>query len=269
MPLPPITVEPIPQGVRFDEAGVEVRYLVVGTEDKALARSALLDGTPSVEVGMPRSGAEVEEIADGYWNGRVTYTPVERRQEPPRDTGESEFAFEIGGGSLHITHSLATIAAYAPPGQTAPDFQGAINVTDDGVEGLEIGNPQGAQFSETHWLDKSVVTSTYQRRLESLVLTTNHSPFKGRGICEVLFIGASGSRRGRGDWQVTFRFRFSRSATGLSVGPIVDIEKKGWHYLWVRYAATEDAAAKRIVQRPIGVYVERVYEESNFGLIGI
>ena len=86
---------------------------------------------------------------------------------------------------------------------------------------------------------------------------------------EVLFMGASGSKRGSDDWEITFRFAASPNKTGLTVGDIVGIDKKGWEYMWVRYADAEDAAAKAIVKKPVAVYVEKVYEEGDFSTLGI
>jgi hypothetical protein len=86
----------------------------------------------------------------------------------------------------------------------------------------------------------------------------------------VLFLGASGSKRGSGDeadWEITYRFAASPNVTGLSVGPINGINKKGWEYLWVRYADQEDTAAKALVKRPIAAYVERVYESGSFAAL--
>ena len=56
---------------------------------------------------------------------------------------------------------------------------------------------------------------------------------------------------------------------GIIVNDITDIQKKGWEYLWVRYADEEDAGAKVVIKRPIGVYVERVYEYADFAGLGI
>ena len=88
----------------------------------------------------------------------------------------------------------------------------------------------------------------------------------------MLFLGASGSRRGTGvdsDWEITFRFAASPNASGISVGPISGISKKGWEYLWVRYADAEDAGSQAIVKRPVAAYVERVYDQGNFSALGI
>ena len=38
---------------------------------------------------------------------------------------------------------------------------------------------------------------------------------------------------------------------------------------WVRYEDAEDAAAKAIVKKPVAVYIEKVYGESNFAGLGI
>ncbi len=84
---------------------------------------------------------------------------------------------------------------------------------------------------------------------------------------EVLFLGASGSKRGKEDWEITFKFAASPNITGLTVGPITGIAKRGWDYLWVRYLDDEDSF--QIIRRPVAAYVERVYEFGNFADIGI
>ena len=86
---------------------------------------------------------------------------------------------------------------------------------------------------------------------------------------ECLFLGASGSKRGEEDWEITFRFAASPNRTGITVGDITGIAKKGWEYLWVRYADAEDAAAKALVKKPVAVYVEKVYEDGDFSGLGI
>ncbi len=95
----------------------------------------------------------------------------------------------------------------------------------------------------------------------------NNAAFKGFAVGEVLFLGASGSQRGADDWEITYRFAASPNVTGLAVGPISGINKKGWEYLWVRYADAEDQNV--LVKQPIAAYVEQVYELGNFSTLGI
>ena len=71
------------------------------------------------------------------------------------------------------------------------------------------------------------------------------------------------------DWEITFRFAASPNASGISVGDISGISKKGWEYLWVRYADQEDTGSHAIVKRPVAAYVERVYDEGSFAGLGI
>ena len=75
--------------------------------------------------------------------------------------------------------------------------------------------------------------------------------------------------RGQEDWEITYRFAASPNVSGLVVGSITGINKKGWEYLWVRYAEVEDEDAQVLVNRPVAAYVERVYDTGNFAALGI
>ena len=174
----------------------------------------------------------------------------------------------LSGGTQHITQSLQTVGSYAPPGKQAPDFKGAIGVTHDSVEGVDITIPV-YNFSETHYIATAAVTGAYKAALFNLTGKVNDGAFRGFAIGEVLFLGASGSKRGEDDWEITFRFAASPNVTGLTIGDITGIDKKGWEYMWVRYADAEDAAAKAIVKKPVAVYVEKVYETGDFAGLGI
>ena len=125
-------------------------------------------------------------------------------------------------------------------------------------------------FSETHYLPDSQVTLGYRATLFGLTGKVNDADFKGLSAGECLFLGAAGSQRGFGeDWEITFRFAASPNTSSLTVGPITGIAKKGWEYLWVRYADAEVPAAKAIVKQPVAAYVEKVYEDGDFSGLGI
>ncbi|NJL31873.1 MAG: hypothetical protein HC898_09710 [Phycisphaerales bacterium] len=155
-----------------------------------------------------------------------------------------------------------------PPEARLPTSGGAIGVTDasGGVEGVDITVPV-YQFSETHYLPASQVTQSYKAALFQLTGKVNSDSFRGLAAGECLFLGASGSRRGTGpddDWEITFRFAGSPNRTNLTLGSITGIDKKGWEYLWVRYADAEDTASKTLVKQPVAVYIEKVYQEASF-----
>ncbi|GJQ27705.1 MAG: hypothetical protein HBSAPP02_27370 [Phycisphaerae bacterium] len=211
---------------------------------------------------LPRDSLSIEPVGDQLWEG------VARYSNSAPQTDESVFAFDTGGGTQHITQSLQTVGAYGSPGQAAPNFKGAIGVTADSVEGVDITVPV-YQFSETHYLDDAYVTPAYKGTLFALTGKVNGGGFKGLDRGECLFLGASGSKRGSGDWEINYRFAASPNVTGLNVGDISGINKKGWEYLWVRYMDTEDTFAKALVKKPVAVYIEQVYPYGNFGGLGI
>lgn len=248
---------------------VELRYWIKGTDDDLAARDALETAAPTEYDGLVRQDVQIEPQGHELWDGTVRYAVP---SFGGLQTGESVFSFDTGGGTRHVTQSRQTILRKAPPGQTAPDFKGAIGVTDTGVEGVDIVVPV-YNFSETHYLPEGQVTQGYKLTLFGLTGKVNNGSFRGFAAGEVLFLGASGSKRvapgGTQDWEVTFRFAASPNATGLKVGDITGISKKGWEYLWARYADRTDDDAKALVKRPIAAFVERVYDAGNFGGLGI
>ena len=126
------------------------------------------------------------------------------------------------------------------------------------------------QFSETHYLGDATVTAGYKATLFSLTGKTNSAAFKGCAIGECLFLGASGSKRGTGDWEITFKFAASPNKTNIVIGGNITVaSKKGWEYLWIRYHDVVDDTVNMIVKRPCGAYVEKVYDEGNFSSLGI
>ncbi len=245
-----------------DGSSVDLLYIIRGTDDDVTAHADLLATAPVFYGGLVRQSSHIERIAEETWEGTVRYGKLE-----PPETGDSSFSFDTGGGTQHITQSLATVGAYAASGP-APNFGGAIGATRDSVEGVDITVPV-YNFSETHSIGTLLVTAAYKATLFYLTGTVNNGPFRGFAQGEVLFLGASGSKRGQEDWEITYRFAAGPNVLGLAVGEITGIAKRGWEYLWVRYEDAEDTAAKALVKRPVAVYIEQVYPWGDFAGLGI
>ncbi len=246
---------------------VTMRFLLTGTANDMDARAELLAGTPPYyQNGFVREECTLEPVfvdtatGQGAWDCAVRYVAPEWKTP---QAGESSFAFDTGGGSQHITQSRQTMRRYP---ETAPDFKGAIGVTHESVEGVDITVPV-YHFSETHYF--SEVSLAYRMTLFALTGKMNSGSFRGLGAGECLFLGAAGSQRGEELWEVTFRFAASPSRTDIPVGELTVTEKLGWDYLWVRYADSEDTAGHALVKKPIAAYVERVYEMASFAGLGI
>jgi len=246
-----------------DNPSVELLFVVKGSDDDLAIKVAVLGVAPLIYNGLVRQSVAIKQIGHQLWEGSAQYGRAKKEPE----TGESSYQFETGGGTQHVTQSLGT-TRYAPDGETAPDFKGAIGATAESVEGVDITTPQ-YRFAETHYLPIDAVTDGYKSTLFGLTGRVNAGPFRNFAAGEVLFEGASGSQRGEEDWEITYRFAASPNVSGMSIGDIDDIAKGGWDYLWVLYEDEEDGDAERLVKRPVAAYVESVYYTGNFNLLGI
>ncbi len=252
---------------RFDSRGAtessdpttELIYIVQGTDDDLQVRALVAATAPTTYAGLKRDNFTLETFGAGIWECKVHYIEF---------SSESQFSFDTGGGTQHITQSRANVQRQAAPGFVAPNFLGAIGVSNDRVDGTDITVPV-FNFTETHYLDDALVDGAYKLALFHLTGKVNGNPFKGFAAGEVLFLGASGSKRGFDDWEITFRFAASPNAINLSLGAITGINKEGWHYLWIRFVDDEDVAAKSLIKRPVAAYVEQVYDYGNFSSLGI
>ncbi|MCG3179669.1 MAG: hypothetical protein BIFFINMI_02010 [Phycisphaerae bacterium] len=253
-----------------DNGSYAPEYLIFGTDSEDAASAALWAEAPhqvTTQTGhvLVLKTVSVQYHAPDVWSGTANYGPPETKDKEP---GESSFSFDTSGGTQHVTQSLATVGNYAPAGQTAPDFKGAIGVTKDAVEGVDITVPVYS-FSETYVFADADVTLAYRGVLFALTGKVNNAAFKGCAAGECLFLGASGSKRGDGDWEISFKFAASPNKTNITVGDITVPAKKGWEYLWVRYEDKEDANAKILVKRPLSAHIEKVYSDGDFSQLGI
>lgn len=256
-----------------------VRYKIFEAETLAEAMASLFAQTPPYfnlygdnTVILPKASIEVERLTeDGAWDGVVTYQ-VQTAQTVATPGAEPEFSFDTSGESKHITQALSQTSY---PDSVAPDFGNSIGVTKDGIEGVDIIVP-GYKWTETHYISNANVTPDYKRLLADFTgsvhggeVETNHR-FRGFAPGEVLFLGAQGSRRGSGDWQLTFSFARLPNETDLSIGDLTVSKKLGWQYLWIRSRQTVIGDVEPVIgASPSFVYVASVYPERDFEELGI
>ena len=240
----------------------EFTYNILGTEDEAAAMSLLLGEAPvNITVDgflLSHQVLEVKHSSFNHWIGTCRLS--RKAMEEPL------YQFETGGGSTHITHSISTVQRRIVGGGTAPNFGGAIGWDGQRINGCDIISPVFS-FSETHSFDSAFVDGAYRLALFRATGKTNNAAFKGFEAGEVLFLGASGTKRGDDRWEISYRFAASENVTGLTVGGITGINKKGWEYLWVYFA--EDTSQSVLVKTPLVSHVEQVYHSHNFANIGI
>ncbi len=149
--------------------------------------------------------------------------------------------------------------------QLAPILQGAIGVTDSGVEGVDIQVP-AYHFTETHFMYDAQVTPAYKLSIFATTGCVNDDWFRGYAPGELLFLGASGAKRGSEQWELTFRFSALPNQSNIKVGNITGITKYGWDYLWVQYEDDVDEQATKLIKKPTSAYVEQVYPAALFSI---
>ena len=243
----------------------EITFIVRDAADEAEVREAVGAQTPEQYNELDRQSYEISErINETTWKVVVKYAPW-KYQAP--QLPEPQFSFDTGGGTQHITQSLAVMGTYG----VVADCGGAIGFDGENVAGVDITVPV-YNFSETYNFRADQVTQAYKMAIFALTGTVSSGAFRGFAAGEVLFLGASGSRRGSDpddDWEVTFKFAASPNKTGIQVGSITGIAKRGWDYMEVRYAADVDATAKAMVKKPVGVIVHKVYQDGNLAGLNI
>ena len=251
---------------------VEIPYIVFEADNEGAALSAARTKAAGESFeDMELDGVEVtERVNKDTWKVKAVWKSEGEEEEDDDDVEESSsFAFDTGGGTMHRNQSLRTVSKVP---NDAPDFNGAIEVDNEGnVNGVDVTMPV-LNFTETHVMNASRVTTSYKKNVAAITGTVNRSGFRGFSAGEVLFLGASGTKRGKKNdspWEITFRFAVSPNQSSLQVGKLKVSQKKGWDYLWVRYADKVADNKKNVIKEPVAAYVEQVYPEGDFGNLGL
>ncbi len=234
----------------------QLAYAVTDTEDDTEIDSLVQGVIPAYYKGLKFGNYTTRTIGGGIWFVTVNYG----------QRGLPGYTFDTTGSREKITQAKEHLESYGhgvqdnlPP----PDYQGAIGVTDDGVEGVEITLPRMGLVL-TRYYPPSFFNNDFQELLRSLTGTINDADFGPYLTGEVLFLGATGTQRGLEDGEVNYRFEISKNVDDLFVASIGPIQKGGWDYLWIRYESYPDTNARRMVKRPQSVHRERVYDFGDF-----
>ena len=116
------------------------RYNATGSNDRAYVQAYALAATPGIVAGplgalLHRQDVAVKPAGFECWKVEVPYA------EKTIDTGALDIEFDTTGGSVHITASKQTIAAFGT-GASTNDYKQLIGVTSkDDVEGADVEPP--------------------------------------------------------------------------------------------------------------------------------
>lgn len=270
-------------------AGSIIRhYSLTGTADDATAYASVLSGTPTTYLGGVRDphGITVRPVVvdsvagSGLWDVSVRYIAAERVNPNPPEIGTLRIRGSTIGQTVHITSSKGTVAAYGIPGGLVPtvnDAKNLIGATVDSVDGTDIEVGELA-FEVAYVYDpSSLPTLSTLVALSSPNHVNNASKTFTDTVTGLSMTFAAGELRYRGftfgdsraDGGVEFVHAFIAypNATGLVIGDITGIAKKGHEYLWTYNVRTAVTGPEALMLNPIAAYVEKVYDEGDFSVL--
>jgi hypothetical protein len=254
--------------VTGQKPSVTMHYILSGTTDDLTAKSLLLANTATVYDGLVRDECTLEPIIVDTVSDRGSWKCTVKYVSPDFSIAGAgrRAALLLRHGRRHpARHPVALDHRALPAKRARLQRSHRRHARERRGRGHRRA---GLQLLRDPLLriDLAILP---QARSFNLTGKVNNASFKGMAAGECLFLGASGSRRGSEKWEINFRFAGSPNRSGIQIGAITGIAKKGWEYLWVRYADEADATAHALVKKPVGVYIERVYEEGNFSSLGI
>lgn len=251
-----------------DKSSASKNYIVHDAASESEAIDAVRIEAPKSYHGIPASSISLSErLTETLWKVEVSYSynddaNVSGRTSDDDTSGNTDsYTFEISAGTKRVVWPVRHKHTYPA---TAPAPTAGIN---DG-EGADIIMPV-AKFSETHSLSAVQCSTRYRKDLASMVGKINTYKFKGYSPGQVLFYGASGGRTGLENWTVSFEFMTQEEQRNITIGDISGIQKDPWDLLWCQYSEEESADRSQIVKKVKAVHVEQVYEEDDFGKLGI
>lgn len=260
-------------------------------ESKARAKAPMYyAGHRRTRLDVRSLGNRWYEVTAGYANAAVDYTD-DTLQDNAHAVESDAFSalpgamsFDTTGGTEKVTQAWtdsadpdAYVGGYADNignEDSAPKTHGAINVSGDTVQGVDITVP-AFQFTETWGIPSRVLLTKsdageaeYIRTLYDMTGKVNSKKWRVFEPGEVLFLGARGElSRSQSMVQITYSFSARVNREDFFVGDIKVSTKAGWDYMWIEYETAADT--ERLFKRPKYVYVDRVYERRDFAVLGI
>ena len=239
-------------------------YTASGSNDTSYVRAYAMAASPAI-VAVAGIGTlyrqDVLVDPTGFEQCKVT-VPYGKSQ---KESGSYRLTFDTTGGTIHISASKETIGKY--PAATAPDYKQLIGVNKDEVVGADIVIP-ALKMSVHFNHPAAIITLSRIKYIQSITGMVNSAAFLTFAAGEVLFLGASGSEGTDADTEVTYQFAMSANASGLTIGAVADIVKKGHELAWIKYKNATDTVGSTTlpVKQPEFVYVERVYDTVDLAL---
>lgn len=277
----PVTIHELPdsRATTTDGEGVvtgrDYKYHLKGSTDPDEVLAKLQD-EPGRDGDLYRQGLKVTPVKDtidirnphrAIWIGESTFG-VKKKSA----LGDTTVVFTSGGGQQHITQAIATVATRSIL-DDPPDYKGAIGVsgtTELTVEGVDV---IAGQVSITVTKVFSLTGAPSPAKLVALRAAVNSSHFSvtdtetgltiGLKPGEAQLVNTTWNRHAEGV-QLVYEFAAEANETGIKIGDIPAVDKRGFDLLDVTYRDKTDDASKVTVSEPVTARVLQVYKMMSF-----
>lgn len=253
---------------------LEKNFALTGTTDyyTALARTA--NNTPNSEGTLDRIDIQLDpdQHVEGLWFARVLYgiEGSDGGGTEPTDIGDEKTRYSTAGGSVRVYQALEHVASYGVDSADypTPDHGGAINVTPEKVEGVEIEVP-GWTMVITKIFAADVVNTDFLRAIYRATKKTNASAWRGFEAGELWLKGVELEERDSESYRAVYEFVASENLEDQTVGTITGVDKAGHDYAWSEHGIRPDPTAVVNERELIAVHIERVYDSAEFSTLGL
>ena len=303
---PPDTIERIDSGsgqVSTSTDGlmsrdVSMRWLVHSIENYATAETKASELAPLYYDGHVRTSLVPRPVGNGWYEIEATYGNAGIEAFP------DDFGVQGPGGVQMIPAGLSVDTAtknehittawvdddgdkpictgYAAEGETAPDSEGAINVSGGRVGGIDVAVPSfswtetwlvpawylvnGSEPEQTNKASSAgdpAPNTPYGIKLHDMGGAVNDKNFRSFLPGEVLFLGAKfDTNRSSTMVPVSYSFTATANRTNFKIGNVTVAKKDGQDYMWIQYS--DASASGSAVKRAKYVYVDQVHRRKDF-----
>lgn len=257
-----------------DIAETTRRYCCIGYADEDAVVSAFASYVTTNSLGTIGStildsvDPEEDKSKTGSWILTATWRPYrEKAPTPASDTlaeSEWEYWFDLGLSTEKIYKPIGNQIVHNRTGDITPVEIALIGDQGDGKAptGVDLLVPE-ITFGGTRYLKQSAWTTVSSNAVLRLIGKVNTTAFGGWDPGEVLCAGISGSKRGRDDIQLQFRFRV-RENTTVETDGFDDIDKLGWEYLWPRHQLQWDGTGLVVTNVIQHLVLATVFPSTSF-----
>lgn len=203
---------------------------------------------------------------DNHWTVTITYTLPQGNEA--KDYGYIQYGFESGGDTVHITqsYSVRSSAARTGSGLTPPDWGGAIGVSKNGVEGVDVP-ARGLRFNITGFFVPGDFATSLAKTWGDLAGYCNNATFLSFAAGEVMFLNCAGQGEQYKVIPIQFNFLHKQNLNGVTDPGFSALYAYGHDVIDYQYRDVVNG--DYTVQRPTFRYVHEVAKWTNFAIFGL